>query len=389
MSWFDILKDIKDIPIKFKQTGEGERGYYDATAKEIVLITDKLMDDVKGEIDFDAVVEVLSHESVHAIQYDVEDSLNELNNSMYGLLDKLENDLKDMVTKILSKFLEPDRKGRYSYTEPKLSEKVSFMQGYGLDQEIVNLMYDELEGFLDTYSDYLYEIKPDIHKKVITLVEKSLLLEISAYADAKDPDQSHNVRNSVIHIVEALYEALNDVEKTMFSKLLQLFRNISLLLTSGWAAALQDEDTLMGKIGIFSMLEESINGETYIDTHIIDNLDVKIKTMLSNYEYRDTQRLKKGIETATRSAEIWALNEEAIYNMAMGFITNSIRGTNTTLEEAIQELAQYLSEIMPNSQGFMNELVDMQPSDGLSDVDWEEVARNFTEEIKEEMEAYR
>lgn len=389
MSWFDILKDIKDIPIKFKQTGEGERGYYDATAKEIVLITDKLMDEVKGEIDFDAVVEVLSHESVHAIQYDVEDSLNELNNSMYGLLDKLENDLKDMVTKILSKFLEPDRKGRYSYTEPKLSEKVSFMQGYGLDQEIVNLMYDELEGFLDTYSDYLYEIRPDIHKKVITLVEKSLLLEISAYADAKDPDQSHNVRNSVIHIVEALYEALNDVEKTMFSKLLQLFRNISSLLTSGWAAALQDEDTLMGKIGIFSMLEESINDETYIDTHIIDNLDVKIKTMLSNYEYRDTQRLKKGIETATRSAEIWALNEEAIYNMAMGFITNSIRGTNTTLEEAIQELAQYLSEIMPNSQGFMNELVDMQPSDGLSDVDWEEVARNFTEEIKEEMEAYR
>ena len=389
MSWFDILKDIKDIPIKFKQTGEGERGYYDATAKEIVLITDKLMDEVKGEIDFDAVVEVLSHESVHAVQYDVEDSLNELNNSMYGLLDKLENDLTDMVTKILSKFLEPDRKGRYSYTEPKLSEKVSFMQGYGLDQEIVNLMYDELEGFLDTYSDYLYEIRPDIHKKVITLVEKSLLLEISAYADAKDPDQSHNVRNSVIHIVEALYEALNDVEKTMFSKLLQLFRNISSLLTSGWAAALQDEDTLMGKIGIFSMLEESINGETYIDTHIIDNLDVKIKTMLSNYEYRDTQRLKKGIETATRSAEIWALNEEAIYNMAMGFITNSIRGTNTTLEEAIQELAQYLSEIMPNSQGFMNELVDMQPSDGLSDVDWEEVARNFTEEIKEEMEAYR
>ena len=97
----------------------------------------------------------------------------------------------------------------------------------------------------------------------------------------------------------------------------------------------------------------------------------------------------KGIETATRSAELWALNEESIYNMAMGFITNSIRGTNTSLEEAIQELAQYLSEIMPNSQGFMNELVDMQPSDGLSDVDWEEVARNFTEEIKEEMEAYR
>ena len=44
---------------------------------------------------------------------------------------------------------------------------------------------------------------------------------------------------------------------------------------------------------------------------------------------------------------------------------------------------------MPNSQGFMDELVDMQPSDGLSDVDWEEVARNFTEEIKEEMEVYR
>ena len=389
MSWFNILKDIKDIPIKFKQTGEGERGYYDAATKEIVLITDKLMDEVKGEIDFDALVEVLSHESVHAVQYDVEDTLRELDNSMHGLLDKLENDLTDMVTKILSKFLEPDKKGGYSYTEPKLSEKVSFMQGYGLDQEIVNLMYDELEGFLDTYSDYLYEIRPDIHKKVISVVEKTLLLEISAYADAKDPDQSHNVRNSVMNIAQALYEVLNDVETTMFSKLLQLFRNISSLLTSGWAGVLRDEDTLMGKIGIYWLLEESVNRETYMDTHIIYDLHSDVVSLIYGYERKATQRLQKGIDTATRSAELWALNEESIYNMAMGFITNSIRGTNTSLEEAIQELAQYLSEIMPENQGFMNDLVDGKPSDGLSDVDWEEVARNFTEEIKEEMEAYR
>ena len=389
MSWFDILKDIKDIPIKFKLGGDGMRGYYNDALKEIVLYTDKLMDEVKEEIDFDAVVEVLSHESIHAVQYDVEDSLAEIEDEFEELIDKLDQDLTDMVMKILSKFLEPNKKGSYSLTKPKLSEKVSFMQGHGLDQEIVNLIYDELEEFLDTYSEYLSEVKPNIIKNCVKVVEQSLLMEISAYAAAKDPDQSHNVRASTNGVARDLYDALNNIEITMFSKLLKLFRNISSLLTSGWAGALQDEDTLMGKIGIYWMLEESTKDKTYMELYVIQDLDYKIQSMLSTYEYRDNQRLQKGIETATRSAELWALNEEAIYNMAMGFITNSIRGTNTSLEEAIQELAQYLSEIMPNSQGFMDELVDMQPSDGLSDVDWEEVARNFTEEIKEEMEVYR
>ena len=389
MSWFNILKDIKDIPIKFKLGGEGMRGYYDYRVKEIVLYTDKLMDEVKEEIDFDALVEVLSHESIHAVQYDIEDSLAEIENEMSEFLDKLDGDLNNMVVTLLSKILKKGDDGEYGGAKPKLSDEVSFLQGYGLEQEIENIIYDAYEDFIDAYSKYLFEIKPDVIKKCVKVVEQSLLMEISAYADAKDPDQSHNVVASTNATAEALYVVLNNIETSIFTKLLNLFVRISALLTSGWANSLQDEDTMIGRMGILRDLKESIAGETWMETHIIEDLDVKIKTMLSSYEYRDTQRLKKGIETATRSAELWALNEEAIYNMAMGFITNSIRGTNTSLEEAIQELAQYLSEIMPNSQGFMDELVDMQPSDGLSDVDWEEVARNFTEEIKEEMEAYR
>tara|TARA_R100001082_G_scaffold111278_1_gene94723 strand:- start:11200 stop:12006 length:807 start_codon:yes stop_codon:yes gene_type:complete len=171
--------------------------------------------------------------------------------------------------------------------------------------------------------------------------------------------------------------------------------------------ALETIDDLLDELQAANLLEEFQESHDGIipDVHALMNeiINTVADTDLgAGYIYYDPQELYdslmrksswfdtiKGIDTATRSAELWVLNEEAIYNMAMGFITNSIRGTNTSLEEAIQELAQYLSEIMPTSQGFMDELVDMQPSDGLSDVDWEEVARNFTEEIKEEMEAYR
>jgi hypothetical protein len=97
----------------------------------------------------------------------------------------------------------------------------------------------------------------------------------------------------------------------------------------------------------------------------------------------------KDIETATRSAELWAQNDEELYNDAIEFIEDEIRGTYNTTETVTESLAQFLSERMALNDGFMSELTEMQPSDGLVDVDWREVADLFSEEISEAMEAYR
>ena len=63
------------------------------------------------------------------------------------------------------------------------------------------------------------------------------------------------------------------------------------------------------------------------------------------------RRLKKGTATATRSAQLWSLND---YDL----------------------------------DGFMEELVEGTPSDGISDVDWEDVAHGFNEEIKQMLEDF-
>jgi len=97
----------------------------------------------------------------------------------------------------------------------------------------------------------------------------------------------------------------------------------------------------------------------------------------------------KGVETATHSAELWAQNDEELYSDAIKFIEDEIRGTYNTIETVTESLGQFLSERMAMNDGFMSELTEGNPSDGLVDVDWREVAELFSEDISEAMEAYR
>ena len=97
----------------------------------------------------------------------------------------------------------------------------------------------------------------------------------------------------------------------------------------------------------------------------------------------------KGVETATLTAKRWAQKDVDLYNHAIEFIENEIRGTYNTIDSVKESLAQELSERMAGILGFMTELTEMQPSDGLVDVNWREVADLFSEEISEVMEAYR
>ena len=97
----------------------------------------------------------------------------------------------------------------------------------------------------------------------------------------------------------------------------------------------------------------------------------------------------KGIETTTHSAELWAQNDKELYNDAIKFIEDEIRGTYNTTENITESLAQFLSERMASNDGFMSDLTEGNSSDGLVDVDWREVAELFSEDISEAMEAYR
>ena len=97
----------------------------------------------------------------------------------------------------------------------------------------------------------------------------------------------------------------------------------------------------------------------------------------------------KDIENATNKAEIWAHNDLSIHRDAIKFIEGEVRGTYNTVYDVTESLAQFLSKRMAQSDGFMSELTEMQPSDGLVDVDWRQVSDLFSEEISEAMEAYR
>ncbi len=53
-----------------------------------------------------------------------------------------------------------------------------------------------------------------------------------------------------------------------------------------------------------------------------------------------------------------------------------------------KDLVRHLPEAMAHLDGFMEELVEGTPSDGISDVDWEDVAHGFSEEIMQMLEDF-
>ena len=100
--------------------------------------------------------------------------------------------------------------------------------------------------------------------------------------------------------------------------------------------------------------------------------------------------LKKSIATATRSAELWIMNEEPVYREVLAKIKSLVKSGHDK-EEALEQLANWLPSIMIHIEGFMEELEreDYDGSvDSLNDVDWEEVATNYEEDIDTILEDY-
>ena len=96
---------------------------------------------------------------------------------------------------------------------------------------------------------------------------------------------------------------------------------------------------------------------------------------------------KSPTETATRSAELWAQNDYDVYQKAVEII-RLLASDYGTVEEIKERLIRWLPERMASLEGFMDELIEMEPMDSISDVDWEEVAEIFSEEIEEAVAKY-
>lgn len=105
-------------------------------------------------------------------------------------------------------------------------------------------------------------------------------------------------------------------------------------------------------------------------------------------------QLKKSIATATRSAVLWSNNEYNMYQFMVVWIRDTARklvkeveGDGLQMANVKQEMmnrtARQLSEVMANMDGFMEELTEREPMDSLSDVDWDEVAEVYEDEVDE------
>jgi len=99
-------------------------------------------------------------------------------------------------------------------------------------------------------------------------------------------------------------------------------------------------------------------------------------------------KILKDTKTATRSADLWAMNDYDFYQEILIYIKSAVR-EGLSKENIIVELAQELPNLMSHMEGFMQELIEMEPSDGIADVDWKEVARNFEEDIDSIIEDLR
>ena len=91
--------------------------------------------------------------------------------------------------------------------------------------------------------------------------------------------------------------------------------------------------------------------------------------------------------TATRSAELWAQNDYDVYQKAVEII-QLLASDYATVEEIKERLIRWLPERMASLEGFMDELIEMEPMDSISDVDWEEVVEMFSDEIEEAVAKY-
>jgi len=110
--------------------------------------------------------------------------------------------------------------------------------------------------------------------------------------------------------------------------------------------------------------------------------------------------LLKDTRTATRSAYLWAFNDDAIYFPIIQLIKQKVKGyldwgwsRKEVIDDILNAIAKELPEMMSQHKGFMDDLLSPvndrdEIGDSISDVDWLEVAENFKEDIEEAMELY-
>ena len=103
--------------------------------------------------------------------------------------------------------------------------------------------------------------------------------------------------------------------------------------------------------------------------------------------WKNTLR-KSPTKTATRTADLWSINDEVTYFKIVNFIKEEAR-KELDKDKIFNKLTRYLPEVMSHLDGFMEELTEREPIDGLSDVDWIKVAENFEEDIKEKIEFFK
>ena len=108
----------------------------------------------------------------------------------------------------------------------------------------------------------------------------------------------------------------------------------------------------------------------------------------------------KDTATATRSADLWVMNDEETYFAIIQLIKEQVRGhlnmgwsRDEVKQEVLERIATSLPETMAHHEGFMEELggpvtYGDEIGDGISDVDWYEVAQNFDEDIDEAINDY-
>mgnify|MGYP003143176969 FL=1 len=110
-------------------------------------------------------------------------------------------------------------------------------------------------------------------------------------------------------------------------------------------------------------------------------------------------QLRKSIATATRSAVLWSNNEYNMYKYMTVWIKENARRLMRDVdadgpqvmevkEQMMNDVAQKLSEVMANMDGFMEELTQREPMDSLSEVDWDEVAEMYEDEVDEAIDFF-
>jgi len=100
--------------------------------------------------------------------------------------------------------------------------------------------------------------------------------------------------------------------------------------------------------------------------------------------------IRKKIDTATRSAELWIMNEEETYRKVLAYIKSLVMA-GYEKEELMGKLANWLPNVMMHMEGFKEELEGEDYDgevDSINDVDWDIVAENYSGDVDTILEDY-